>query len=143
MKEKLKMPLQKNIFDWTCKIRIAESSTGSTSQPKVIGSTPKLSSREASAHRCSEQALQNKRKKWSFLYIHLCMQEIGKAIERNPCIRCSCVHLWCFEFYLDSCDFTLRHFKPSYRRDEKIMKNNGGEIECLKRNMLSLIISFY
>lgn len=95
------------------------------------------------AHRCSEQALQNKRKKRSFLYIQLYMEEIGKAIERNSCIRRSCVHLWWFKFYLDSCDFTLRHFNPSYRCNEKIMKNDGGKMEFSKKNVLGLIIDFY
>lgn len=33
--------------------------------------------------------------------------------------------------------FTPRHFNPSYRRNEKIMKNDGEEIGCLKRNVLS------
>lgn len=64
--------------------RIAESSTGSTSQPKIIGSTPKTSSpRAVDAQMLGMTVLQTEKK---FLIYSSYIEGIGKAIERSSYI---------------------------------------------------------
>lgn len=55
------------------------SSTGSTSQPEVIGSSPKESSRGTPVHRCSERAQWLRKER----YIYVAAEWIGKGCHEQ------------------------------------------------------------